>query len=81
MTALQKDSFKPFSDPEIQEAVKGFLIRNELGRAVAQTIEELKQKYSAVIHRDAIMKMIAAPAQAVDLEQEPETVAPRPLKA
>lgn len=57
-TEIKKDTFKPYSDPEVKESVKSFLIRNELGKAVTKTMEELKQKYGAVIHRDVIMKNV-----------------------
>lgn len=69
VTAIVPDEFKPYSDPEVQQAVKMFLLRNEMGKAVTRTIDELKQKHSAVIHRDAIAPYVknnqpqAAPAQ------------------
>lgn len=64
---IKKDSFKSFSSPEVKEAVRSFMIRNELGKAVAATMEELKQKHNVVIHRDklALFHNNAEPAQAV----------------
>jgi hypothetical protein len=56
-TAIENDTFKSFSDSEVKEAVKSFLIRNELGKAVTKTMDELKQKYGAVVHRDNIMQL------------------------
>ncbi len=83
-TAIEKESFKPYSDPEVKEAVKSFLIRNELGKSVNKTMDELKQKYGAIIHHENIMKLVksgvqAAPAQ-VEPVQEP-AAAPRQFKA
>ncbi len=55
------DTFKSFSDPEVKDAVRSFLMRNELGKAVGRTMDELKTKYNAVIHHDVIRKAVGAP--------------------
>jgi hypothetical protein len=82
-TAIQKDSYKPFSDPQVKEGVKAFLINKELGKAAHKTMEELKQKYGAIVHRDNIMQMVKSDVQPMAAEptviQEP--VAPKSLKA
>ncbi len=69
-TAIQKDTFKSFNDPEIKEAVKSFLIRNELGKALTKTMDELKQKYGAIIHRDTIMQLIKSDTQHEPMQEE-----------
>jgi len=88
-TAIQKDSFKPFSDAEVKEAVKSFLIRNELGKVVTKTMDDLKQKYGAIVHRDTIQQLVKSDVQAVPVQHVPAPVepvkeqaaAPRQLKA
>ncbi len=83
-TAIQKDTFKPYSDPEVQQAVKSFLIRNELGKAVTKTMDELKQKYGAVVHRDNIMQLVKSDVQSAPAQEMPvqeAVVAPKQLKA
>lgn len=70
-TTIQKDSFKPFNDAEVKEAVKSFLIRNELGKAVTKTMDDLKQKYGAIVHRDNIMQMVKTDAQAAPSQAAP----------
>ncbi|MBY0110362.1 MAG: hypothetical protein K2X90_04595 [Candidatus Babeliaceae bacterium] len=69
-TAIEKDSFKPFNEPEVKEAVKSFLIRNELGKAVTKTMDELKQKYGAIIHRDNIMQLVKIDSQTATIQEE-----------
>ncbi|GEM_PF-2637964 len=81
-TAITKDTFKPYSDQDVKESVKSFLIRNELGKAVTKTMEDLKQKYGAVIHRDVIMKNIKNAPMAEEVEVvTTEVVAPQTTNA
>ncbi len=71
-TAITKDTFKPYNSPEVKDAVKGLLIRNELGKAVTKTIEDLKQKYGAIIHRDAPQAQPMMSESAVEEESAPK---------
>lgn len=81
VTQIEHDTYKPFSNPEVKEAVKAFLMRNELGKTVTKTMEELKQKYGVVVHRDVITRLVKNDVPAARVEADKEAVAPKALKA
>ncbi len=83
VVTVQPDTFKSFNTPEVRESVRSLLIRNELGKAVTLAMDELKQKYGAIIHRDNIMKLIKSDVvpQGEIQEETKDAAAPKALNA
>ena len=77
-----QDTYLPYQNPEVMDAVKNFMIRNELGKAMQKTLEELKQKYQADIRQDVLAKFVKVEAPvAPAMAEEQEAARPQAVQA